>query len=233
MRIEKDGFVLYLEGTWMEISNKYGVLEHGDVATDPRNIPKGYAEKALEKFIQQHSVSERSNPTCLKRVAYDSERKEYIQLQAVLPVGKDYWIVQKFDNELVYMGEIWSGCKYRDEVQDWMRTNFEIESCLRAGVYRDSSFGDCTNNGISAQASDLYILAEQKGLFEPEDIRQCVYIEWREVEVCGEQYIDCKPAYFPKRGYMAGGNFLYASDIGFREITKSSYPIPIHDRYEG
>ena len=30
MRTEKDGFVLHLEGTWMEISNKYGMLESGD-----------------------------------------------------------------------------------------------------------------------------------------------------------------------------------------------------------
>ena len=133
MRVEKDGYVLHLEGTWMEISNKYGVLGHGDVATNPEDVPEGYAEKALEKFIQQHSVSEKSNPTCVKKVAYDGERKEYIQLQAVLPVGGDCWIIQKFDNELVYIGEIWSGCKYRDEVQDWMRTNFDIESCLTAG----------------------------------------------------------------------------------------------------
>ena len=84
------------------------------------------------KFIQQHSISEKSNPTCVKKVAYDGERKEYIQLQAVLPVGGDYWIIQKFDNELVYMGEIWPGCRYRDEVQDWMRTNFDIEKCLMA-----------------------------------------------------------------------------------------------------
>ncbi len=235
MRVEKNGFVLHLEGTWMEISNKYGVLEHCNVAVDAENVPEEYAEKVLEKvlekFIQQHSVSERSNPTCVKRVAYDGERKEYIQLQAVLPVGEDCWIIQKFDNELVYMEEIRSGCKYRDEVQKWMKTNFNIEKCLMAGVYRDSRLGDCTNNGISANASDLYILSEQKGPFEPEDIRQCVYIEWR--EICGEQYIDCKPAYFKKRWYMAGGNFLYTSDSRFEEITKSKYPISIHDRYEG
>ena len=27
MRIEKEGFVLHLEGTWCEISNKYAVLQ--------------------------------------------------------------------------------------------------------------------------------------------------------------------------------------------------------------
>ena len=37
MRVEKDGYVLHLEGTWMEISNKYGVLGHGDVATNPED----------------------------------------------------------------------------------------------------------------------------------------------------------------------------------------------------
>lgn len=231
MRIEKDGYVLYLEGTWMEISNKYGVLESGDVAVDQEDILEGYAEKKLESFIEKHSVVWRSTPTCIKKVAFDKVSKEYIQLQAVFPVGGEYWILQKFDNELVYMGEVWTGCKCRDEVTDWMRTNFDIESCLKARVLRDSGFGDCTNGGISAQAQELYILAKTKGPFEPEDIRQCVYIEWR--EVCGEEYIDCKPAYSSKRWYMAGGNFLYSADSRFKEVTRSKYPIPIHDRYEG
>lgn len=230
MKIERNGFVLHLEGTLIEISNKYGVLEHGDVAAYPENVPEGYAEKKLDDFIFQHSVAEKSNPTCVKKVAFDPASKEYIQLQAVLPVNGECWIVQKYDNELVYMGEEWSGCKHRDEVQDWMRTNFDIESCLTARVYRNG-LGDCTNSGISAHAEELYILAAQKGPFEPEDIRQCVYIEWR--EVCGEQYIDCKPVYCRKRWYMAGGNFLYTSDSRFKDITKSKYPISIHDRHEG
>lgn len=231
MKIEKDGYVLYLEGTWMEISNKYGVLESGDVAVNQEDIPDGYAEKKLESFIEKHRVAWRSTPTCIKKVAFDRVSKEYIQLQAVFPVGGEYWILQKFDNELVYMGEIWTGCKYRDEVTDWMQTNFDIESCLTARVLRDGAFGDCTNGGISAHAQELYILSKTKGPFEPEDIRECVYIEWREIG--GEEYIDCKPAYCRKRWYMAGGNFLYSSDSRFKEVTKSKYPISIHDRYEG
>lgn len=78
---------------------------------------------------------------------------------------------------------------------------------------------------------ELYVLAAQKGPFEPEDIRQCVYIERR--EIMGKEYIDCKPAYCRKRWYMMGGNFLYTSDSRFKEITGISYPIAIHDRYEG
>ena len=230
MRLEKNGFVLHLEGTWMEISNKYGVLEHGDVAVDPETIEEGFAERKLEEFIEKHSVMDIPTPTCIKKVAFEGEKKEYIQLQAVLPVGADYWVVQKFDNELVYMGEIWSGCKYQDEVKNWMQSNFDIESCLTAYVFRNP-LGDCTNDGISKNRRELYIISAQKGPFEPQDIRECVYIEWR--EVMGEKYIDCKPLYCSKRWYMAGGNFLYTSDSRFKDITKSKYPIAIHDRYEG
>lgn len=88
-----------------------------------------------------------------------------------------------------------------------------------------------TDSGISSCQRELYVLAAQKGPFEPEDIRQCVYIERR--EVMGKEYIDCKPAYCRKRWYMMGGNFLYTSDSRFKEITGISYPIAIHDRYEG
>lgn len=111
-----------------------------------------------------------------------------------------------------------------------MRSNYEVESCLTAEVYRNP-LGDCTNDGISSYQRELYVLAAQKGPFEPEDIRQCVYIERR--EVMGKEYIDCKPAYCRKRWYMMGGNFLYTSDSRFKEITGISYPIAIHDRYEG
>ena len=213
----------------MEISNKYGVLEHGDIIL-PDEVPEDFAEKKLEAFIEKHSVLDFPRPEVIKRVAFDEQSKEYIQLQAVQNENDGYWTVQKYDNELVYMGEIWSGCQYKDEVKDWMHSNFDVESCLTAEVYKNP-LGDCTNGGISAERRELYILSATKGPFEPEDIRQCVYIEWR--EVMGETYINCKPAYCRKRWYMAGGNFLYTSDSRFREITKSKYPISIHDRYEG
>lgn len=231
MRIEKEGFVLNLEGTWCEISNKYGVQEHGDVAVNEEDIPEGYAEKKLDQFIGTHKVRGFVKAeNCEKKVAFDPETKEYIQLQAVKTAGDNVYVVQKFDNELVFMGEIWSGCKHKDEVLDWMRSNYDVESCLTAEVYRNP-LGDCTNGGISSYQRELYVLAAQKGPFEPEDIRQCVYIERR--EVMGKEYIDCKPAYCRKRWYMMGGNFLYTSDSRFKEITGISYPIAIYDRYEG
>lgn len=101
MRIEKEGFVLNLEGTWCEISNKYGVQEHGDVAVNEEDIPEGYAEKKLDQFIGTHKVRGfMKAENCEKKVAFDPETKEYIQLQAVKPVGDDVYVVQKFDNEL-------------------------------------------------------------------------------------------------------------------------------------
>ena len=231
MRAEKNGFVCHLEGTWCEISNKYGVLEHGDIVEPEGGIPEGYAETLLDDFIDRHSVhdNDKFNKFVIMRVAFDPESKEYLQLRAVRS-GDEYWTIQVYDDELVYMKGVWSGCKYKDETLDWMRTNFDIESGLTAEVYR-SGLGDCTNGGISAHRRDLYILGKTKGPFEPEDIRECVYIEWREVS--GSEYIDCKPLYFRRRWYMMGGNFLYTSDSRFREITGSKYPIPIHDRYEG
>ncbi len=230
MRIEKEGFVLHLEGTWCEISNKYAVLESGDVAVNEEDIPAGFAEKKLDRYIETHKIRGYGKVDgCVKRVACDERTKEYIQLQAV-KLDDDTYMVQEFDNELVFMGELWSGCKYPDEVLDWMKSNYEIESCLTAEVYR-SSLGDCTNNGISSYTRELYILDAQKGPFEPDDIRQCVYIEKR--EIMGQEYVDCKPAYCRNRWYMAGGNILYTSDSRFKQITGISYPIAIHDRYEG
>ena len=210
MRIEKEGFVLHLEGTWCEISNKYAVLESGDVAVNEEDIPAGFAEKKLDRYIETHKIRGYGKVDgCVKRVACDERTKEYIQLQAV-KLDDDTYMVQEFDNELVFMGEIWSGCNYKYEVLDWMCSNYD---------------------GISSYARELYILDAQKGPFEPDDIRQCVYIEKR--EIMGQEYVDCKPAYCRKRWYMAGGNILYTSDSRFKQITGISYPIAIHDRYEG
>lgn len=231
MRIKKNGFILSLEGTWCEISNKYGVLESGNVAINEEDIPKGYAERKLLQFISTHRVHVNAKVDgCVKRIAFDKHTREYIQLQAVYLKSNDIWVVQEFDNELVYMGEVWSGCKREDEVLEWIHSNYEIESCLTAEVYR-SSLGDCTNYGISSYQKELYVLVGKEGPFEPDDIRQCVYIEMH--EIMGKKYIDCKPAYCQKYWYMMGGNFLYTSDSRFKKITGSSYPIAIHDRYEG
>ena len=58
MKIEKEGFVLHLEGTWCEISNKYGVLESEDVAVNEEDIPAGFAVMKLDRFIVRHMIKE-------------------------------------------------------------------------------------------------------------------------------------------------------------------------------
>lgn len=231
MRIEKDGYVCHLGGTWCEISNKHGVVSYGDVELPDEGATEKYTEELLNRFIDFHSLhdSDRFNNRIIKRVAYDPEAKEYIQLRAVMGYEK-YCDVQIYDNELMFIKSERSGCQYYDELLDWMRTNFEIVTGLPANVYRDNA-GDCTNGGISAYRQRLYVVSTEKMPFEPEDIRECVCIEWR--DIMENEYVDCKPLYFPKRWYMAGGNFIYTSDSRYSEITRCNYPIPIHDRYEG
>lgn len=236
LRAEKNGFVLTIEGTWMEICNKHGVVEYGDI-TLPDNVTEDYAEKKLDKFIENHSVKDATRgfvqyPDCVKLVAYDDVLGDYVQLQAVKSEENEYYLIQKYDSDLVYMGEEFSGCKYRDEVKDFMRTNYKIVSGLTAYVYRDSiGSGDCTNGGISSRRKELYILSENGGPFEPSDVRECVTIEHR--QVMDKEYVNAKPVYHKKRWYMAGGNFLYTGDSRYKEITGISYPVSIHDRYEG
>lgn len=104
-------------------------------------------------------------------------------------------------------------------------------STMALAYYQQDSTTLAKNMFPVSYARELYILDAQKGPFEPDDIRQCVYIEKR--EIMGQEYVDCKPAYCRKRWYMAGGNILYASDSRFKQITGISYPIAIHDRYEG
>ena len=78
MRIEKEGFVLHLEGTWCEISNKYAVLESGDVAVNEEDIPAGFAEKKLDRYIETHKIRGYGKVDgCVKRVACDERTKEY------------------------------------------------------------------------------------------------------------------------------------------------------------
>ena len=104
MRIEKEGFVLHLEGTWCEISNKYAVLESGDVAVNEEDIPAGFAEKKLDRYIETHKIRGYGKVDgCVKRVACDERTKEYIQLQAV-KLDDDTYMVQ----ELIMSWYLWA-----------------------------------------------------------------------------------------------------------------------------
>lgn len=229
MRIEKKGFTLNLEGTWMEISNAYGVLEHGDVAVCQEDIPETFAEQKLDRFIRDHEVKLPGMNGCVKRVALDKEKNEYIQLQAVR-WSNDEYMLQIFDKDLVFMKEDLTGCSHSYEVADWMHAHYDVQAGLDAYVYRHG-LGDCTNGGISSTRNRLCILDNDVCVHEPEDIRECVYVDDKFME---QGYTCVKPIYHKDKWFMAGGNFLYTSDSRFRDVTGAMmHPISIHDRCEG
>ena len=119
----------------------------------------------------------------------------------------------------------------REEKKNWLE-NASAEELIKQykTSIRTYDKGDCTNGGISAERRELYIL-DSDGPFEPSDIRECVIVERK--MILGHEHINAKPVYCQNKWYMMGGNFLYTSDSRFREYTGLSYPIPIHDRYEG
>ncbi|MBQ6091404.1 MAG: hypothetical protein IJL07_09090 [Lachnospiraceae bacterium] len=231
IRIERQGFVLYLGGTWMEISNRYGVQQHGDVALSPDDIPDGWAESKLERFITEHTVIDFPKEDIIKKVIYDPESRRYGQIQAVRSKKLGGWMVQKYDDELCFMLEEYVKAEHPDEIKAWIKEKYQVQSGLPAYVLRSKGTGDCTNDGISKSRIELYVMTEGRYPFEPADLRECVGIEKRSYS--GEIYVCAKPLYCPRRWYMAGGNFLYTSDSRFGEITGISYPVSIHDRYEG
>lgn len=222
--IAKDGYIICLNGTEIQISNKYGILKIEDVADD---ISVTFLEGKLNAFIETHRFMDDDTTRCIRKVVYDEGK--YYQLQALLPEESNYWVVQKFDNELVYMDSRKTKCTYRDEVLDWLHANYVIGKCMEADVYRNAGM-NCTNAGISSHTNKLYIL-NQNGWTESSDIRKCVYIE--QITAFNENIVRCKPLYRQNLWYMNGGNFLYSHDSRFREITGGiQYPIPVFDRCE-
>ena len=227
-RFEKNGFILYRNGKRVEISNKYGVVAHGEVEViDSGTIPEWFDEMALDKFIKDHCVVDFPRQDIIKKVHKGTQR--YIQLQAVYQKQDGYWKIQEYDEYLTYIKEYMTLNKYHIDVEEYMRTNYELVEGITANVYKDGK-GDCTNGGISSGRNSLIVICDN-GPTEASDIRDCVYIDKQGIG--RNEYIKAKPLYCPDRWYMAGGNFLYTSDSRFREITGISYPVSIHDRYEG
>lgn len=233
MEIESSGFKLNLDGENIEVINKYGTIFEGK-AEAPDGEKEKIAKKVFDEVIRQHSVQKIGSPTCIKRVMFHEPFGGIIQLQAVLPAGEDRWKVQVYDNELLFVGQYETDCIRSYEAVEWMKQRFRTVKGLPAEVFR-SSLGDCTNGGISSSRRQLYIVAhraeELYAQFEPEDIRECVAV--MRMKVGDSRYVCCLPLYRKNRWHMAGGNFLYASDARFKELTGVPYPISIHDRYEG
>ena len=105
-------------------------------------------------------------------------------------------------------------------------------------VYRTPLGGDCTANGISKDAKCL-CLVNVEGPFTPDDETPAALLVKRDA-VGNVVIVECTPDGRKREGWsMFGGNFAYTSDSRFSEAVqklsgyKFSFPVSIHDRYEG
>lgn len=85
---------------------------------------------------------------------------------------------------------------------------------------------DCSNNGITSNNSRLTLGDEY-------DDSSDLVVSKRIIN--GELYVSAIPRSVLKsdKWSMAGGNFIYSNDAMYKELTYTSYPIPVHDRIEG
>ena len=232
IKLENNGLTFVLGGSKYEISGPEGVTESGSMETGGKTDEEicAMADKHFAEYIKGHTVEQTESDTVVKRVAYDENRGDYIQLQAIKTGEADYYIVQEYNSDLVFLREHETDAWDKEEIKDYLRKEYNIQKGLVSYVLRNN-LGDCTNGGISSSRSSLYILGCATSPFLPEDIRQCVQIIER--DIMGEHYVNAEPIAYPKRWYMAGGNFLYTGDSRYKDLTGISYPVAIHDRYEG
>lgn len=102
---------------------------------------------------------------------------------------------------------------------------------LRVDVYRNSVYGDCTNNGVSVTHKDHLMVPCENGNYTEESILEYGYVAL-ELKPCA---IQGRAPHFIQKGEhrwcMFGGNFIYSSDSRFSE-TYGDSPLKIHDRIE-
>ncbi len=228
-RKKQCGFSGYLSGTWMEISNEYGVKWSGDVAVTEEGLDEDYLEDRLATFVNEHTVADIEAEWRIKRVGFNKETEKYEQLQLMKRV--DSWYIQRYDDNLIFIWEDLADIRHDSEATEWLRDFYDVQTGLPVEVFKSKALGDCTNNGISSRRNELYVMTGEYYPFEPKDIRECICIE--EEEIFGKRHVRAKPLYKPRRSYMMGGNFVYTSDSRFKDISGIQYPVPIHDRYEG
>ncbi len=116
---------------------------------------------------------------------------------------------------------------------------------LLCDVYRDSSHGDCSMNGVTACFNRVILTGSGVAeVFEPMDDAPELVLVLRRIGGAEANYA------IPRRffdgltehgdarikdriGHVCfGGNYVATSDSRFREATGSSRPLPVHDRAE-
>jgi len=106
---------------------------------------------------------------------------------------------------------------------------------LSVDIYRSASFGDCSNNGVTARYNEAILIGD--GVTGPEEVdldnppENVFLLVQRDIRNVGE-YLHAEPldGHYGGGGkwYMFGGNCIYTSDSRF----PNSYPIKVHDRRE-
>ena len=100
-------------------------------------------------------------------------------------------------------------------------------------VYRQSTFGDCTNDGITSRYDSLLLVCDE-GFIDidesnpPENLvvlktRRFGFGEYKHIEPYASVDRGCV-------GWMSGGNLAYTCDSRFSKM--SQYPLSVHDRQE-
>jgi hypothetical protein len=102
---------------------------------------------------------------------------------------------------------------------------------LLISVYRNSEFGDCTNNGVSARYNKLCVTNVDGPFYPDEDTPEV------RLEMGPFNSLRLAPVNESKRHTMMGGNYAGTSDSRFNEacrLLNGSSPgvVAIHDRVE-
>lgn len=103
---------------------------------------------------------------------------------------------------------------------------------LPINIYKHNN-SDCSNNGISANYNEVYLICEDGHIDLDENNLPNNVVRVVTKNVFDEEYKHIEPyAEKPsnKVGYMFGGCYCGCSDSRFRAISK--YPLPLHDRTE-
>tara|TARA_R100001443_G_C3295339_1_gene163879 strand:+ start:341 stop:703 length:363 start_codon:yes stop_codon:yes gene_type:complete len=109
---------------------------------------------------------------------------------------------------------------------------------LHVGIYRDTSFSDCTNNGVTSEFREFkgLCLTNVDGPFKPDKDYPGAKLE--KVTTRWGSHVRIVPDELQGKHSMMGGNYAATSDSRFREAIEKLLghnfygALPVHDRTE-
>ena len=109
---------------------------------------------------------------------------------------------------------------------------------LYVGIYRDTSFSDCTNNGVTSEFREFkgLCLTNVDGPFDPNSEYPAAKLE--KVTHRWGSHVRIVPDEVKDQDSMMGGNYAATSDSRFREAVEELLghnfygALPVHDRVE-